>query len=70
MSKGNKDSLDLIVERFEICTYRQDFPNSSEAILEAARLADTILYINIYGALQFDGLVPGWDGEIKYPVLP
>lgn len=53
-------SIDLVVERYK---FSADKANSrSEAIIKASSLADSILYNDIYGALELD-LVKGWGKE-------
>src|SRR5574341_1032829 len=64
-------TLDLVVERYEFSATRiynkYAFLTEREAILRAATLAESILYNDIYGALQLD-MVTGWGkGNVDYP---
>lgn len=55
------DSLDLVVVRYEFGT-KTDYSNRFEAIIDGARMAENILYIDIHGGLQLD-LDIGWGGR-------
>ena len=58
MNKKEKNTLDLVVERYIFRAWRPE-NNHFNALLSAARLAEGILYIDIYGALELD-LIKGW----------
>ena len=60
-------TLDLVVERYEFGAEMHS--TRPEAIHEAARYAEKILYVDIWGALQLD-LVIGWgknSPRLEYP---
>ncbi len=60
----DEEFLDLIVERFEFDAGTH--PDKETALDKAAHEADTILYFDIYGALELD-LVTHWKKSVTYP---
>ena len=63
----DEEFLDLIVERFEFDAGVH--PDKATALDKAALEADTILYRDIYGALELD-LATHWKKSVTYPSPP
>lgn len=66
--RDQDDTLDLIVERFQFIADKAK--DRHQALLNAARHAERLLYVDIYGAIFYD-LIEGWGKtSVSYPQPP